>query len=476
MRWQSVNSGGPCTLFDLVRSSTGRGDGGNGEHVGQGARGSGDKLGGIGDSRLAVRCLRIWAFLVEYTPFARRRPCCPAGQHGNRGRYLPPGVVVNTNRGSESPRLRSGALDGAGRVCRPGHSKGRCVWTVWSAALGRHGAGRSWICSRGQGNVVRSRCASPLDDCDNGRALRGKCSVSVRRAPRGAARASFILAVSLGIGFAHATATAPSPTPARGGRSIAIEPELLRPYVDVEAARLLETVTANPGQLETRRSLASHYRAATRCDRVAEFFELTVQFVAAGTEDVSKTAETTPSLDCQVRATGSLETLMELDQRVAAAQPHVAAEVQNDQSRTGAGLAAAEAAIRTHGAFCPLLAEWASAYLWQTAIHPDQVDPVRRELAIRLLISLTDIHEYPMGSEGPASVYYVISQMLRRRADYVGAYVAALLAHDRLRRGSLKGSIEKSSFAAMLAVCLTDLRLAAREQRRTGIEVQGQDR
>ncbi len=246
--------------------------------------------------------------------------------------------------------------------------------------------------------------------------------------------------------------------------------------MDLDAARLLETVRASPGQLEARRSLASHYRAATGYDRVAEFFELTVRFVAAGTEDVSKTAETTPSLDCQVRALGFLEKLMEVDQRVAAAQQHVASEVQNDQFRTGAGLAAAEEAILTHGAFCPLLAEWASAYLWQTAIHPDQVNPVRRELAIRLLISLADTNEYPMGSEGPASVYHLMSQMLRRRADYVGAYVAALLAHDRLRRGSLTGSIEKSSFAAMLAEGLTDLRLAAREQRRTAIEVQGQDR
>lgn len=277
----------------------------------------------------------------------------------------------------------------------------------------------------------------------------------------------FALAVSLGVALAQTTSAIPLPAPACDGQANTVEPESLRPYVDLEAARLLETVTTSPGQLEARRSLASHYRATARYDRAAEFFELTAQFVAAGTEDASKTAETTPSLDCQVRAIGSLEKVMELDQRVAAAQQHVAAEVQKDQFRTGAGLAAAEAAIRTHGAFCPLLAEWASAYLWQTAIHPDQVDPVRRELAIRLLISLADLHEYPMGSEGPASVYHLISQMLRRRADYVGAYVAALLAHDRLGRGSLTGSIEKTSFAAMLAEEIAELRLASREQRRT---------
>lgn len=247
-------------------------------------------------------------------------------------------------------------------------------------------------------------------------------------------------------------------------------PPAIETYFDKDAADLLELVTTRPSDAKARLQLASRYRSAAPYARVSELFEATARFLEDGKVDIAVTRPALHSLEgCHIRAKGSLEHLRELEKKVKAACEAVSKAIQRDQSREGSGLAAAEQAIGVYGPLCPLLAEWAAAYLWQTALHPERADTVLREAAIRLLVTVgEEENEYPAGSEGKASIYMVVADMFWVRKDYVSAYVALLISQERLQSGSVTGSVERASFETMLAERIVEAKYLASRQRQEG--------
>jgi hypothetical protein len=97
------------------------------------------------------------------------------------------------------------------------------------------------------------------------------------------------------------------------------------------------------------------------------------------------------------------------------------------------------------------LAEWSLATLRLYSWDQSLIDPDREELALRLLITLAEGGTSPSGHNGTALVYFFLSEYFTAREDYVSAYVAALLAKQRLAEGSPTDSWDSGSFAEFLS-------------------------
>lgn len=219
----------------------------------------------------------------------------------------------------------------------------------------------------------------------------------------------------------------------------------LRGRADLPAAVLLEAVITRPGDAESRRALASHY-GQTRQIVLATFFNLTLDFLE-NRKMAPAVPGSKPSLDCHIQAP-SESALALLFEEVLAAQRRVADEISKDEKNEGSGLAASERAIQLHGAYCPLVVEWAYAYLWFTLSKPSDDDAALRELAIRELVTLGEANVFPIGKEGQARTYMLVADAFATRKDYVSAYVALRLADEWLRAGSLTGLLERNSVRA----------------------------
>jgi hypothetical protein len=242
-------------------------------------------------------------------------------------------------------------------------------------------------------------------------------------------------------------------------------PLALARYLDPQAGKYLDLIRESPADSNLRQELSTYYRGKG-WGRAAWFFGLTVEYLRSRGVTTAGTVAGDCPLRCEIRVDTAPEDLERLVVEVRAAQESVARAEELDQGSKGTGLAATENAIEIHGAFCPLVAEWASAYLWYTAFHPTKTHGSVYELAIRSLLSLTDKNEYPVAYEGSASVYFLLSEMFAIRNDYIGSFVALEAADREFRSGSVTGSIERTSFKEMLAERIGRTKPLAEKQRR----------
>ena len=110
----------------------------------------------------------------------------------------------------------------------------------------------------------------------------------------------------------------------------------------------------------------------------------------------------------------------------------------------------AERALKRQGANCYLLAEWGRSYVWCTIFRSQEADLVRRELAVRLLITLADENVFPVGDEGRPAVLMDVAQFFALERDPVTALAAANRAWYLLNKGEITGSEDAASFRKRL--------------------------
>jgi hypothetical protein len=146
------------------------------------------------------------------------------------------------------------------------------------------------------------------------------------------------------------------------------------------------------------------------------------------------------------------------------AKREVAAAIARDELDEGSGLAAAESALAAHKPFCPLLAEWALAYIRFSVRHPP-ADLTQWELAVRRIVTLGEENVFPVGYEGSARVLMELGEAFALRNDHVTAFVALATASARLRAGSLTGRRDPTSFATTLDAEIREEEQLAAKQR-----------
>jgi len=196
--------------------------------------------------------------------------------------------------------------------------------------------------------------------------------------------------------------------------------------------------------------------------RASEFYGFTADYLEGRSPDVGHRTPLFWSTVCNTSTGKTFAEAIGEEERVREIAHQVATERGRDEFFAGVGLAAAEKALREHGAHCHLLAEWGTALLWHSMVYPDRTTASSRELAIRLLITLAEENISAEGDEGPASVYFLLAQYFTARRDDVSAYVAALIAKERLKGGSVTGSENVESFRNRLdRIIVESARLAA---------------
>lgn len=266
-------------------------------------------------------------------------------------------------------------------------------------------------------------------------------------AVRGAILLSARIAMALTLVLSAASGQAPSP-PAPN--------DVIASHTNPRAATLFRAVASNPAQAEPRHKLARFYQSM-KYQRLSEFFDMTADFLAKKQFRL-KTPTATPQWGCPEPSVGGKSSR--------ALATEIAETAGGGVSHSVEVLEAAEAALRSNGFSCFVVGEWSRAVLHNAVAPEPKVTWDSRELAVRQLLTLGDeVYAYPIGLEGQASVYHFLSEYFSLTGDYVSAYVAAVLARERLKAGSATGAVEKGSFGLTLEESIQRLRKAAERQR-----------
>lgn len=261
------------------------------------------------------------------------------------------------------------------------------------------------------------------------------------------------------------------PSPAAGGHQPcpptpcpAVGPPPIDAYRNERAAKLFALMEANPREPTLRRRLASLYKELGGFTRASEFYAFTADYLEHKPLELKRLAPLVSSTVCNIFTAKTSSEATEEEARIRVAAHAVARALAQDSFFSGSGLAAAEKALEQHGGYCALLAEWSDAFLWHAMAHPRSAAADSQELAVRLLITLAEENISPEGYEGPASAYFLLAQYFGS-CDYVSAYVAALIAKERLEAGSATGSENAESFRQRLDDMIARLAKLAKKQR-----------
>jgi hypothetical protein len=225
---------------------------------------------------------------------------------------------------------------------------------------------------------------------------------------------------------------------------------------DGRAPELLARVFEDPFDSRPRSEIAAIYEKQKGYGSLVSLFDSTAEYLVNRKLPTSKRIEAVDRIPCSVYS-GPVD-----EARARAGAGGAIADRIGDARRNGEPSFAeaahmAESAIQEYGSHCRLLAEWSFSTLNYYMRSPQCRDPIREELAIRILLTLAETGIAPAGHEGSAAINFFLSDYFLARGDEVTAFFAAIVAKDRLLSGSATGFWDRGAFSNAVEERITQL-------------------
>ena len=215
---------------------------------------------------------------------------------------------------------------------------------------------------------------------------------------------------------------------------------------DGRAPELLARVFDDPFDSRSRSEIAAIYEKQKGYGSLASLFDSTAEYLVNRKLPTSTRIEAVDRIPCSVYS-GRVDEARARAEAAGAIADRIGDGRRNGEPSFAEAARMAESAMEEFGSHCRLLAEWSFSTLNYYLRSPQCRDPIREELAIRILLTLAETGVAPAGHKGSAAVSFFLSDYFLARGDEVTAFFAAIVAKDRLLSGSATGFWDPDAFS-----------------------------